>query len=432
MSFEKNFCSSPWFHMRITNSGTYEYCRWRTKPLTGRYSATNNIQALSPLTYFQDTMSSIRQDLLDGKQPTGCQDCSVMEQYNKVSGRQRQLLKVGVLTNHFSKSLASSPFRPLFDYSSANNGHTAHTVTDWQIDLGNYCNSACIFCDPTFSSRIATEFTQLGLADQIPPQAWCDDPELLEKFCQDLIASPELRYLHFLGGETVITPGFKTILRCLVDNNLADKVTIGLTTNLTVFPKDIVELLVQFESVHLGMSIETMTSVNDYVRYPGKQAQIKKNLDSWVALGKQHNWFMQMRITPTCLTVHQLTTVFDYAWANNLSVESCNFIDNPKALRISVLPPEYRKLVVDNITQWITDHRAEYNEQIVNTRNSNTSHEQIVQDARSYLEYLTSAADESDKLPDLVKYLKLLESSRKNTILDYLPEYEELFRANGY
>jgi hypothetical protein len=28
MSFEKSFCSSPWFHMRIDSDGTLRYCRW--------------------------------------------------------------------------------------------------------------------------------------------------------------------------------------------------------------------------------------------------------------------------------------------------------------------------------------------------------------------------------------------------------------------
>jgi hypothetical protein len=32
----------------------------------------------------------------------------------------------------------------------------------------------------------------------------------------------------------------------------------------------------------------------------------------------------------------------------------------------------------------------------------------------------------------LVKFLKILESNRNNSILTYLPQYEELFRSAGY
>jgi sulfatase maturation enzyme AslB (radical SAM superfamily) len=355
-----------------------------------------------------------------------------MEKYKKPSGRQRQLLKVGVQEQYFDKTLASSTLKSDFDYSNLNQGQTARHVTDWQIDLGNYCNGACVYCNPESSSRLATEFKKLGLVDQTPPPAWCDDPVLVDQFVQVLTNSTKLQYLHFLGGETVITPGFKKILTALVNADLAKDITIGFTTNLTVWSDDIVELLTQFDQVNLGMSVDALTPVNDYVRYPSRRDQTQELLDRWVALGQQQDWLMQLRITPTCLTVHELHTVYDYAWQNNIAVESCNFLNNPKFFRIGVLPLEYRNKVIQTLSNWIHNHQAVPALQIINTRNPNIAREQIVQDAESYLNYLKSAEDESDRLPDLVAYLKQLESNRGNTILTYLPQYENLFRSAGY
>lgn len=432
MSLEKTFCASPWLHMRITNSGTYESCRWQSYDGSGRVNFNNSIHTISPLTYFQKNMSTLRTGLLNGDTPDMCNDCYTMEQHNKISGRQRQLLKAGIQEQYFEKSLASSTLKSAFDYSNNNQGHTDRTVTDWQIDLGNYCNGACVYCSPESSSRLATEFQKLGLIDQIPPPAWCDDPELVDRFVQVLTTSTNLQYLHFIGGETVITPGFKTILTALVNADLAKDITIGFTTNLTVWSDDINSLLIQFQQVNLGMSVETLTSVNDYVRYPSQQSQTQELLNRWVALGKQQNWLMQLRITPTCLTVHELHTVYDYAWQNNISVESCNFIDNPKHMKISVLPDSYRSEVIQILNDWIHHHQSEQSQQIINTRDPNVAREQIVQDAQSYLNYLTSTEDESHRLPELVAYLKQLESTRGNSILTYLPQYEELFRSAGY
>ena len=432
MTFEKTFCSSPWLHMRITNSGVYEPCRWMTHDGTTQVDLTRNIKTVSPLTYFQQHMSELRTDLLQGQAPAICNDCRVMEQHSKPSGRQRQLLKVGVQDKYFEKSLAGSPFRGAFDYSNTNQGSTTGTVIDWQIDLGNYCNGACVFCNPESSSSLATEFKRIGLIDQVPPPSWCDDPELLDRFIRDLTQSPNLQYLHFLGGETVITPGFKKILSALVDSGLAKNISIGFTTNLTVWSDSVVELLTQFQQVNLGMSIETLTAVNDYVRYPGKQTRTRELLDRWTALGHKHGWLIQIRITPTCLTVHELTTVYDYAWQHGTAVESCNFIDNPAFFRISVLPKRQRESAAETLRSWIDAHPVADSDQIVNTRDPNRSHEQIVQDATSYLNYLESAPDESSRLPDLVAYLKRLEASRGNSILTYLPQYEDLFRSAGY
>jgi hypothetical protein len=268
--------------------------------------------------------------------------------------------------------------------------------------------------------------------DTVPPPAWCDDPVLLQQFVDDLKSSDSLQYLHFLGGETVITPGFKQILTALVDADLARSITIGFTTNLTVWSDSVVELLKEFKQVNLGMSVETLTRVNDYVRYPSVFEKTRQLLDRWRILGEQQQWLIQLRITPTCLTVHDLSTVYEYAWQHHIAVESCNFLENPAFLRIGVLPLPQRQAACTRLANWLADHVVTEQDQIVNTRDPSQARAQIYQDALSYLDCLTTAPDESTTLPALITYLKQLEGRRDNSILTYIPEYEELFRSAGY
>lgn len=418
--------------MRVTNSGTYEYCRWEKHQTESRVNFVQSIKTQSVQDYFQNTLAPLRQQFLNGEQPPGCNECYVMEQNNKVSGRQKQLLKIGVLESHFEKSLSTSPLKQDFDYSATNQGHTTRSVSDWQIDLGNYCNSSCIFCNPESSSMMATEFKKIGLIEQLPPTAWCNDSELVEKFVNDLTNNHDIRYLHFIGGETLITPAFKKILKSLVHTEQCKQVTIGLTTNLTLWSDEIAELLANFNQVNFGMSVETLTPVNDYVRWPGKLNNTKQYLDQWVAFAQDHRWLTQLRITPTCLTIEDLWTVYDYAWNNTTSVESCNFLYKPEFLRIGVLPQEYLQTAKNKIQHWIDQHPIDLSQNIVNTRDPNLARQQVVQDAQSYVNYLSSCEDESHRLPDLVNYLKTLEANRGNSILDYLPHYEDLLRSAGY
>lgn len=432
MTLKNSFCASPWFHMRINNSGAYEPCRWMTLHGPSRANTEHNIRTMTPVTYFQDHMAGLRTQLLQGETPAICGDCVKMEQHGKVSGRQRQLLKVGVRPEYFEKSLASSPYRPDFDYSNEHQGHTQRQVRDWQIDLGNYCNGACVYCHPESSSTLAQEFKTLGIIDEMPARAWSDDPALVEQFVADLAATPDLAYLHFIGGETVITPGFRRILQALVDAGLAGRVSIGFTTNLTVWAEPVVDLLRQFQTVNLGMSIESLGSINDYVRYPSQIDRVKEIMSRWTTLGREQGWLQQLRITPTCLTVHDLSGVYEHAWQAGLAVESCNFLDRPEFLRISVLPDVYREQARDNLAQWLADHPAPEVPQVINTRDPNQVRAQIRQDAESYLDYLDHAPDETDRLPDLIVYLKRLESHRGNSVLDYIPQYEDLFRSAGY
>jgi hypothetical protein len=433
MSFEKSFCSSPWLHMGINSSGTYESCRWMNKDNGRKIDFNNSIQTSSPLVYFQKTMSGVRKEMLEGRLLDMCTECYVMDQYNKPSGRLRQLLKVGVQQDYFEKSLASSTLKESFDFSATNQGNTDRMITDWQIDLGNYCNSACLYCHPQSSSRLATEYVQLGLTDKMPPPSWCDDPALLDKFINELVAnSDSVSYIHFLGGETVITPGFKKILGALVKAGIAQHIVIGFTTNLTVWSESIIELLIQFKQVNLGMSVDALTPINDYVRYPSQIDTVLLYLNKWVNLGKEHNWLLQLRITPTCLTVHDITTIYDYAWEHYCAVESCNFLYRPAHMKIGVLPVEYRKVIIDKITNWLAAHEPAASDKIVNTRDPNIARSQIVQDANSYLNFLTGVEDESFRLPELVNFLKKFESNRNNSVMTYLPQYEQLFRSAGY
>ncbi len=430
MSLETNFCASPWFHMRINSAGHYEYCRWSGMTDIKNKNSQANIKDHSPIEFFQQHMAPIRRGLYNGELPLGCGECARMERHHKVSGRQKQLLKVGIKTDNFVKTAASSPWLDEFARSSAD-GVTDLLPQDWQIDLGNYCNSGCVFCMPDSSSRLATEFFKLKLIDQLPPAAWCDNPVLLDRFLDTLRQSSKTKYIHFIGGETLITPAFEKILQAMIDTGINQSVTIGFTTNLTVWDERIIEQLKQFETVNLGVSIECFHPVNDYVRWPSKISQVQVTLSRWLQIAQRHQWLVQFRTTPTILTIGNLLSVYDYAWDHGVAVESCNFLTNPPQLRPSVLPMALRQPIVDRMNQWIATH-SQAHDTVINIRNPNFAQQQIVQDLQSYVNYLTNEPDESHRLSQTVSYLKLLESSRKNSILDYLPDYELIFRAAGY
>jgi sulfatase maturation enzyme AslB (radical SAM superfamily) len=426
MAFESSFCSSPWIHMRINNAGNYEYCRWAVKD---DRNASANIAQVTPSEYFQQHMAPIRQAMLAGETVPGCSECAQMEQHHKISGRQKQLLKIGVQTDQFAKTLASSPW--VSEFANNPSGLTQQLPQDWQIDLGNYCNSACVMCDPHSSSLIAREFYKLGMINKMPPTAWCNDPDAVDRFVETLHQSPHIQYLHFIGGETLITPAFRRILQTLVNAGLHKTITVGFTTNLTVWDDTVIELLDNFAGVHLGMSVECFHATNDYVRWPSQINQVQVHADQWISLAHQRGWLVQIRTTPTALSVANLLSIYDYAWQHGVAVESCNFLSKPAHLRVSVLPIGYRASIVDAMKQWLLDHSAG-TATVTNIRNPNFARDQITQDLQSYVNYLETAPDESDRLPDLVAYLKLLESSRGNSVLTYLPEYEELFRTAGY
>jgi len=414
--------------MRINNAGDMTYCRWANEFYPGPVS---NIRDMEPMMYFRHIMDSVRQDLVHGGAPPGCIECKNMEAHGKVSGRQKQLLKIGVDLKEFEPSLISSHFYTAFE-NTYRNLPMRRAPQDWHIDLGNYCNSGCVFCRPEESSRLATEFKKIGLIKELPPPNWCDDPELVNKFLASLFASGHTKYLHFIGGETLITPAFKTILTALIKKGWNKIVTIGFTTNLTVWQQDVIDLVSQFEQVNLGLSIETLTNVNDYARWPSRIDEVKSNLDRWIKLGHDQNWLLTLRVTPTPITVHELWTVYQYAIDNSVNVESCNFLHNPPFMRPTVLPKYITDQIADHLENWVNHQNINHDDQLINVRNPRFQKAAALQDALSYVDYLRNSPNETERLPDLIKYLKKLEASRGNRLVNYLPKYVRLFQAAGY
>ena len=149
------------------------------------------------------------------------------------------------------------------------------------IDSGNYCNGGCIMCSPYWSSSLAKEFMNNGLAQEMPRKSWADTPEYVDRMVEQLVATDRLHYIHFLGGETLITPAFKTILQRLVQAKISPRVTVGFTTNLMMWDKKIIELLAEFRTVHVNCSIDCMHKFNDYQRYPAKLYSVMTTLNNW-------------------------------------------------------------------------------------------------------------------------------------------------------
>jgi MoaA/NifB/PqqE/SkfB family radical SAM enzyme len=429
MTLENYFCASPWLHMRIDPQGNFRPCRWRSV----RDLDWGNIAQDSAIDYFQEKLSGLRSRMLSGQPSSVCTDCYHMEQHGKVSGRQRQLLKVGIDTKNFVKTLMSSTMLEDFLHSERNHGRTDLVPQDWQIDLGNYCNSACIFCSPEYSSRLALEHKKLGLIDRLPGPNWADDPVLVDRFCAILNNSSDLAYLHFLGGETLITPAFKVMLRKLLDRGFS-KTHIGFTTNLTVWPDEVISLLSEFQNLHVGMSIECLHRLNDYVRWPSRIDQVQTILHRWIDLSKSRDWYLQIRSTPNCFTLYHIDTLYQFAYDNDVGIETCNFIERPPEFRINALDPDLMEMSKQRIKNFL-DKNSEgsaLSRQIVNTRNKDTLKQQVWQDARSYYNYLQDESHMPELVPKLVRLLKLFESNRNNSILDYLPEYGKFLAVNGY
>lgn len=432
-SLKDNFCSSPWFHLRIDPAGYYLPCRWGTDWGTANVNTKYHISTTSLNEYMNSVfMKSIRSDLLNGKKLDICSACYYEDEHNKVSGRQKQLLKSAIRIDNFTKTFCASPHWDKFSTELVD------SPVDLQIDIGNTCNSACIMCNPRYSSRLASDYKKLVAIEPALFNAptefknWTDDPNLADKFINELAEISNLRYIHLLGGETLYLKSFYDICNRLIDKGLAKNISLGITTNATLYTPEIEQVISEFKNVYLGVSIESVTTLNNYVRYPSQIDQILSNIDSYLELDNVH---ISLRITPSVLTIYHIDSLFRYMLDQKIIAESCNILYDPSCLRIELLPEYLRQEVIDKIQVIVDEYNLIKTETIINRRRSDLNESVIASIILEYLNFLktyqTPYNIEQERL-NLVKFIQAFETIRNNKILDYLPEYEEFLRSSGY
>lgn len=436
---EKNFCSSPWFHIRLGPEGDYRPCRWGKLTSTSKHNISNT----SITEYLQsELMDNIRLTLLDGNSPDICSICQYEQRTGKVSGRQRQLLKSGIIESRFIKTFCSSHHWDNFEYSYNNQGQTQNTPVDIQIDLGNTCNSACIMCAPKFSSRIVDEHKKLNAVEPVlfknPEKItnWSDDDNLVKKFVNDLKDINVVKYIHFIGGETLYMKSFYDICNQMIDTGLSKDAIIGTTTNCTVYDERIEHIIKNFKAVHLGLSIEAVTPLNDYVRWPSKIDLVIANIKKFLKLKEKYSIFISLRITPNVLSVNDLDKLFEFMIENKITAESCNILYDPSCLRIELLDKELRTDIISKLYDLVTKYELKRPlDKIINRRMDENTDKIISDLIFEYIDFLTHFKEPDnveEERQNLVKFLKAYESIHNNKILDYLPNYEKFLRSNGY
>jgi len=433
------FCSSPWFHIRINPQGDYLPCRWSSC----QEKTLHNIANTTISEYINSlTMSNLRLELLNGLEPKICSSCYYEDSQEKVSGRQRQLLKSAIDLKNFTKTFSASPHWDRFSYSVTHQGLTDQQPVDLQIDLGNTCNSACIMCSPIYSSKLSVDYVKLNkinpdLFAKYPRLSnWADDDQLVDKFINELSQIPNLRYIHFLGGETLYLKSFYVICDRLIASGLAKNISVGTTTNGTIYTPQLEYIIKEFKHVHLGLSIESFHPVNDYIRYPSDINQITTNIKKFLLLRNHTNLHVCLRITPSILSIFHLDSIFKFMLDNKVTAESCDILHTPSCLRIELLPLELRQEIIAGIDQLIDNHGlSEPNEVIVNRRREDLTDpviSSIIFEYQNFLRTYEAPTNVDEERSNLVKFLQAFENLRNNNILTYLPNYEEFLRSHGY
>jgi len=431
MSNKKIFCNVPWTNTHIYWDGSYGVCCSEKEP-PHRDPTKYNLKNITVDTWYNsEPMKKFRKSITAADPIPACRGCYHEENHGYESRRIKENFKSVIFTEQaFERSYQQSPYYTEFESSD---GATSKQPIDWHIDLGNECNLACKMCFPRASSVISNMYVKRKLVDQSANQNWTRETAAWDNFTTSILNVPELNRLHFMGGEPLLNKRFTELLDFLIESKRTS-MSISFVSNGTLINPDIIKKLKQFKSFDIEISIESISSNNDYIRQGSNIKDILKNI-YWLKEQQSDQFHLVIRSVPQLLNINNYDEYIMWAWDNQLPVQGIPLID-PAYLQISVLPLSIRKKIKEKYTELeLFLVQQQPNIKTISTgRNVGNLAQQLLRECRSVM--LMLDAPEPGNVTDLRKELSLWlmrwDKEYKLNAFDYYPEYKDFLVDIGY
>lgn len=352
----KIFCNVPWFEVHINADGTYHSCGAQPTPqrvpINDTFESVHNVFSMTiPEWINSQYQRQVRLDKLNGIPETRCNMCYKEEAVESVSKRINENLKSEISDTNFETSYNNSPVKSHFEYSKTNQGLSDILRPEsYHISLGNECNYACKMCGPWASSKLAVEGIKNGTYHGPAKQNWTDNIQAWDHVTDYICDTDNLKFVHLIGGEPLLNPRFEE----LIDRLIATKKTniyLGFTTNGSIVNQSLIEKLNVFRHVDIGISIECMGPLNDYIRKGTNTSEVLDNIDVYLKYRKQSHVYVTIRPVPSALSVHTLDELYSWCIDRKLDIMT-NILANPVHLQIKNLPKNIKDRLLTRYQNW--------------------------------------------------------------------------------
>jgi MoaA/NifB/PqqE/SkfB family radical SAM enzyme len=175
---------------------------------------------------------------------------------------------------------------------------------------------------------------------------WADEAVMFD----EILGQPKtLEYIIFQGGEPFLVKEFDRILDLLIERGLAANVTFEIVSNLTSLKESTIRKLAQLKQVLLGVSIDGIASVLEYIRYPAKWAEIEANI---ARARRLPNLTLSFNTAVQLYNLHHAPDILRYCDAQGIDAHM-HFLVGPRYLNVLVLPPNARRAAMGQIQAYL-------------------------------------------------------------------------------
>ena len=284
-----------------------------------------------------------------------------------------------------------------------------------ELNLGNICNLSCRICNIYASSNWKKEHKTI-----LNPNTSDDElNEILKShslpFSDESMVWGEVektmssvKILDLYGGEPMLMKKQWSVLERSVQNGTSKEKYVHFNTNGTIFKKDYLELLSNFECADISFSIDGLGDKFNYQRHGANWGDTKTNILLWLdGVKKYNNFKFHICFTISIMNVIDFAEVAEFAIENGIRIH-CNFLSEPKYYSITNIP-EDRKVVIG-------EHIKKTHQNISKIKDN------LDEQFNSITQYLFNEKCVEEEWNSFIRINHLLDKSRDQKFKDVFPE----------
>jgi hypothetical protein len=436
MANSKIFCGVPWYELNINNDGSFDLCGCQNDKILGTELGQHwNIKKFSILDYWNgERMREARIRKLGDVPDSMCRMCQNKDSVGYESTRRKENIKSVIFLDAFDRSFAQSPNYHRFKYSEDNQGLTQTTPHSLHINLGDACNFACRMCKPWASSKLQHEFKQLNWVDKDETFGhWADDPNGWKNFVDFLDTNGDgIRVIHVIGGEVALMPKFDWLIDYFVERGLAQNVNFSFTINGSLDYTRYFDRLSKFNRSEIGISIESVGAMGDYIRQGGNIKQILENIEG-LNQQRPNNMALVIRTVPSMLSLPDYANMISWAWSQGIPIDN-SLLVQPQWQLGTLLPNRVKAQIRQDVQQILDRIPGEAGAQLTNQKDPNKINASIRNECESIIKYtqMPAPANADELLTKCAAKLDQWDKLKKINLKDYSVELYELLNRYGY
>ena len=346
---KKTFCSAPWTQIRMDWDGKFRPCcgiNIENSKFDGQKTFSMHDSTVDQY-MTSDYLQYLKQQLGSGNCISECQSCWDRENENVKS--LRQAINDSVTRNQ-GNQIENTWIKLFVDKSQH---YRDYLIISADVKLSNVCNFACAMCNPTFSSRIHSEwksqqsvpFVQEKLLHN--PTYFSDIVDNYQhqkgyKHLKDILKH-NLKHLKLLGGEPLLDRELFRVLNEVAEEDRKN-ITLLFVTNGSQNLLDVKQRLNGYQEVVFTVSLEGTSDMQDYARNGSIWSEIESN----ILQAREHGIKVNIHHTLQALTVIHLDKLLSWCHQHRLPI-SFEILNEPDYLGLRVLPVDLKTLALDRL-----------------------------------------------------------------------------------